>query len=160
MHLSWKDIKKYVIFTLIFIWLLLFSHLFYLYSQEIGKEQAVKWWVFIEWIVSQPVNPIPYLWNNYYSKYIQSLLFGWCLNSYDAQQLCSVSTNDYKTFNISLAKDTYWSDGRKLTLDDVYFTYNDILKDNAFQLENQSFTNIENITKQDDNLIVTLKRHL
>jgi len=162
MHFTAKDFKKYIIFALLFIWGTIFAHLFYLYIGSIGEEKPVKWWVLIEWIIKQDkwtiINPIPYLWNNYYSKYVQSILYKWCLNSFLEPELCNVTTNDNKKFIITLTWDNYWTDGRKITLDDVFFTYNDIIFKNSLKLQHPIANNIENIEKLDDKIIVTFNK--
>ena len=161
MHFTWKDFKRYIFFILVFIWFILFSHLLYIYIWKLWEKKPVKWWVIIEWIVKNDsmkiVNPVPYLWNNYFSKYLQSLIFRWCLNSQWKEDLCKVSTNDDKTFYVELSWDNYWSDDRKITLDDIYFTYNDIILNNSLWLKNPIPNNIESIKKTDDNIVVVFK---
>ena len=159
MHFTLKDFKRYLFFVLIFLWVLVFSHLFYIYLKNLWVEKAVKGWVIIEWIVKndnvQIVNPIPYFSNNYYSKYLQSILFKWCLNSKWEEDLCNITTKDNKVFDITLKWDYYWSDGRKLTLDDIYFTYNDIILKNSLQLKNVIPNSIKTIEKNENSIKVT-----
>jgi len=157
MHLTRKDFKRYTFFILLFVWLIIFSHLFYIYIWKVGEDKPVKWWVLIEWFVKNSttnrVNPMPYLGNNYYSKYIQSLLFRWCLDSFWNDDLCSVKTNDNKTFLVYLSGTNYWSDWRQITLDDIFFTYNDVIYKNSLQLTNPIVNNIQSIEKKDNTYI-------
>ena len=159
MHITFKDFKRYSIFTLIFVWLVLFSHLFYLYMQSKSKEIPVKWWILLEWaVVSNVVNPFPYIANNYHSKYVQSLLFRGCLNDLGKNDLCEISTKDRKTFIVKVLDDNYWSDGRKITADDVYFTYNQVIKNNSFKLKNPISNTIEKVEKINSNEVkITFK---
>jgi len=58
--------------------------------------------------------------------------------------LCHVRTTDYKTFLIKIADDKKWSDGDPITLNDVLFTYNDIIVNNAWVLSTlDNYQNIE-----------------
>jgi len=162
MHFSLKDFKKYIIFVIWFAWLLIFSHLFYVYITFTWEEKAVKWWVFLEWVIKNNknyvVNPLPYIWNNYHSKYVQHLLYRSCLNSFWSWDLCNIKTTDYKTFKISLSWNNLWSDWKKITLDDLYFTYNNVIKDNSFGLENPIPNNLDKIQIDGDILLVSFKK--
>ena len=147
MHITKKDIKKYILFSLIFIWLIMFFHLWYLYLQQSNQQQAIKWWVLLEWIVWNAVNPLPYLWNWYYSRYVQSLLYKWCLNNDWNSDLCNVKTSDHKTYFVTLTWNNYWTSWRKITLDDIYFTYNDIIKNNSLNLDYPIVNDLKNVVK-------------
>lgn len=158
MKITSKDFKKYIIFSLLFLWLIIFSHLFYMYIKSNSIEKPIKWWVLLEWVINEPINPLPYIWNNYYSKYVQSLLYRGCLKDTLEQDLCSISTKDDKTFYVSLIWDNKWSDWTKIILDDVYFTYNDIIKNNTFNLKNIQNKSIKNIKKEWDKIIITFNK--
>ena len=154
MHITHKDLKKYVLFSLIFIWLVLFWHLFYKYVEKISTPKPVKGWIFLEWVLTKNIiNPFPYIWNNYYSKYVQSYLFKSCLNDLGQDELCHVSTSDRKTFTITLTGNNYWSDGRKITADDVFFTYEQVIKNNSFWLENPIPNTIKKVEKIDSKTV-------
>ena len=155
MHLTFKDLRKYVIFVIFFLWFIVFFHLFYIYLQSLWTQRAVRWWVFLEWVVWSPINPLPYMRNNYYSEYVRNLLYKSCLDDNLKEQLCSVKTSDNKTFIVGLSWDNYWKDGRKITLDDIYFTYNDIIKNNSLKLINPIPNNISTIKKNNDNIKIT-----
>ncbi len=158
MHLTFKDLRKHIIFVLFFLWLMVFFHLWYVYLQSLWQEKAVRWWVFLEWVISSPVNPLPYVWNNYYSKYVQSLLYSSCLDDNGDEELCSIKTSDNKTFTVNLSWDHYWKDDRKITLDDIYFTYNDVIKENSLSLENSISNNIVSIEKKENNIEIIFER--
>lgn len=155
MHLTHKDLKNYIIFVIFFLWFIVFSHLFYIYLQSLWTHSAVRWWVFLEWVVWAPINPLPYMWNNYYSEYVKSLLYKSCLDDTLKPELCDVKTYDNKTFIVSLTWDNYWKDNRKITLDDIYFTYYDIIKNNSLKLIRPVPNNILTIKKNDDNIKIT-----
>ncbi len=46
------------------------------------------------------------------------------------EELCTVSTENYQVFTVSVLPWQYRSDGNEITLNDVYFTYKTILRDN------------------------------
>ena len=147
MHITKKDIKKYILFSLIFLWLIIFFHLWYLYLQKSNKREAIKWWVLLEWVVWNVVNPLPYLWNWYYSRYVQSLLYKWCLDSDWKPDLCNVETSDHKVYTVTLRWTHYWSSWKKITLNDIYFTYNDIIKNNSLNLNYPIVNDLKSVTK-------------
>lgn len=147
MHITKKDIKKYILFSLIFVWLIIFFHLWYLYLQQSNKEKPIKWWILLEWVVWEKINPLPYLWNWYYSRYVQSLLYRWCLNNDWTPDLCNVKTSDHKTYFVTLTWNNYWTSWRKITLDDVYFTYNDIIKNNSLNLTYPIVNDLKSVVK-------------
>lgn len=155
MHLTFKDLRKYIIFVIFFLWFIIFSHLFYVYIESLWTKKPVRWWVFLEWVVWLHVNPLPYMWNNYYSEYIRSLLYKSCLNDKLKPELCSVKTTDNKNFTVSLSWDNYWKDGKRISLDDIYFTYNDIIKNNSLKLINPVPNNIVNIKKNKNDINVS-----
>jgi peptide/nickel transport system substrate-binding protein len=58
--------------------------------------------------------------------------------------LCHVTTRDYKTYYTTISSGHIWSDGVPLTIDDIYFTYNDIIKNNKLSIPYlESYSNIE-----------------
>lgn len=154
MYLTLKDLKKYFIFVLFFFWILIFSHLFYLYIQEKWKIKPIRWWTIIEGVINKPLTFLPYIGNNYHSKYLQSLLYKTCINWLWENEICSINTNDDKKFVVKLTWDNYWSDGRKITLDDIYFTYENIIRKNSLNLSKQIPNDVKNIEKKEDSLIV------
>jgi len=62
--------------------------------------------------------------------------------------LCDIYTDDYKVFTLSVPPNTIWSDGEPLTVEDVFFTYSTLLKENVRNLP--QFTNYKNINIQID----------
>lgn len=48
--------------------------------------------------------------------------------------MCHVTTTDFKTYYVSLSTWFDRSDGRKVHVDDVFFTYNDIVKNNIWNI--------------------------
>lgn len=46
------------------------------------------------------------------------------------EELCNVSTTDYQTFTVTVKEWQYRKDGTEFSLNDIYFTYNTLLKQN------------------------------
>ncbi len=138
--LSYKRIFKYTIVILLLIWIILSIHIFYVYLQENSIKIPFKWWTLVEWW-TRNINYLPYTSINDDDKFYQSLLFKACLTPYVSwtnillkEELCKVETTNYKNFKIYLLKNNIWSDWTPISLEDVYFTYHDIIIQNKFNL--------------------------
>lgn len=74
--------------------------------------------------------------------FYQSFLFDACIN-YDTLttqglrgENCKITTQDYQTYYVSLpAEPKVWSDGRPMSLDDIYFTYHKIISQNSWGIK-------------------------
>jgi len=97
------------------------------------------------------------MWNNYYSDYVRSILYKSCLNSNFEEELCALETSDNKNFIIHLTWNNEWKDGKKISLEDIYFTYNDIVKNNVLWFINPVSNNIVSIEKNKDNIKITFE---
>ena len=147
-----KNISSRLILGLgIGLWSLLALHIFFVYSQSLAVKQNVKWWTFLQWIIWS-INYLPYISDRREDRYIQNFLFDGCSNSYVswtdilyADKLCKISTNDNKTFNV-LINTWAWSDWKNVSIDDIFFTYNNIIKNNSLWLAWEEFSQLE-ITK-------------
>jgi hypothetical protein len=89
-----------------------------------------------------PAFYLPYSSDSDKYKFYQSLLFRGCLSPYVSgtqilykQDLCKVETENYRDFYVYLATSDNWSDQVPISLDDVYFTYKNILVDNKFNFK-------------------------
>jgi ABC-type transport system substrate-binding protein len=70
--------------------------------------------------------------------------------------MCHVSTKDYQHYLVSLNSGYTWSDGVPVSLDDVFFTYNDILTDNNWAIPQlEQYTNVEVSNADDGQVLVT-----
>ncbi|HKL44258.1 MAG TPA: hypothetical protein VJ892_03190 [Candidatus Absconditabacterales bacterium] len=92
---------------------------------------------FVEGIFST-TSFLPYLNNDWQSKFYQGFLFDSCLDlEIDKNgkpeykdSLCHITTRDYKTYYANVESGHIRSDGVPFTIDDVFFTYNEIIKSN------------------------------
>ncbi len=142
---------RYVFFITLIMWLLTTVYVIYQYLWSTSKQVITKWWTFVEWIFNT-TSFLPYLNNDWQSKFYQSFLFDKCLD-YSINEkwvieyqdkLCHVTTRDYKTYYITVDSGTTWSDGVPFSIDDVYFTYHDILQENVLNLSYlDKYSNIE-----------------
>lgn len=58
--------------------------------------------------------------------------------------LCHVKTSDYRTYTITLWSGNIWSDWVPLSINDIYFTYHDIIYKNILELKQlESYKNLE-----------------
>ena len=49
--------------------------------------------------------------------------------------MCKVRSDDSKKYTIKINPDLIWSDGTPMTNEDIFFTYNDIIKENKWNLD-------------------------
>lgn len=122
------------------LWFLSWLFITYKYLLSFSNEKESKWWTFVEWIFSD-TSYLPYLRNDRQSKFYQWLLFHGCIWSKlngekidFSDDMCHITTTDFKTYYISLLTWYSWFDTRPVTLDDIFFTYNDIIKNNTWNI--------------------------
>jgi hypothetical protein len=110
----------------------------YRYVSSLNSRASGKWGTFVEATLQKP-NFLPYITSADGDKLYQSLLFQWCVhpvfsgvNVTFQNELCIVETNDRQTFTITMnpENNSTWSDSAPVTINDVYFTYKSIIKDN------------------------------
>lgn len=141
-HSSFKKALRYIFFVAITLWVIISAYIIYQYLRSSSKEITTKGGTFVEGIF-ETTSFLPYLRNDEKSLFYQGLLFKWCLTySLDANgtitykdSLCHVTTTDYRTYHLMLMSGNIWSDGVPLSLNDIYFTYHDIVYKNVFGLK-------------------------
>lgn len=106
---------------------------------------------------SQPITYLPYLSMSKSDRWYQHLLYRGCIMMGSGNQLtgdiCTVTSSNNKTYNISLNPGLSWSDGTPITINDVFFTYHDIVKSNEWGLSFlDSYSKLE-ITQNSDGTI-------
>mgnify|MGYP002347504721 CR=1 FL=1 len=137
--------------------------MFYVYVSYISPKTPVKWGTFVQGTF-EPVSFLPYTSLKNDDKLYQSFLFDWCLEPYVSgtqilfeEDLCNVQTKDFQTFDITIKDNPKWSDGLSVSINDVYFSYNNILKENQWWIAGfESFANLE-IKKSEDGKSMTVK---
>lgn len=148
---SFKRFLKYLFFVVFIFWTLVWIFLIYNYYQSSSEQVVSKWGTFVEWIF-WTTSFLPYLQMDAQSNFYQWLMFRKCLEQkFDAdwnieyeKDLCTVKTNDDRIYTVSLNTGNTWSNGVLISIDDIFFTYNDIIKNNKLGLKPlEKYNNIE-----------------
>ncbi len=139
-----KDRRK--ILSYIYAWLfavrcIVWMHVFYVYASSQSTWNKSKWWTFVE-ATTDPISFLPYTSENDSQKVFQHLLFEACVtpridwtNITYENTLCNVTTQNYETFSVTVPPNNFWSDEEPITIEDVYFTYQTILKENFWNID-------------------------
>ncbi len=85
---------------------------------------------------------MPYLRTDEQSAFYQWLLFNSCLKYIPNEQngtykpdICDISTSDNQTYLLSFSGNAIWSDWTPLSMDDIAFTYDDVVAKNKWNLK-------------------------
>lgn len=112
----------------------------YQYLFLTSKQVISKWWTFVEGIFDA-TSFLPYLRNDEQSRFYQSLLYRSCLSyTIDGHKIeykddmCHVTTKDYQHYFVSLNSWYTRSDGVPVSNNDIFYTYNDILSHNNWDI--------------------------
>lgn len=121
-------LKKYLFLISILFFVLSLTHLIYLFLYSDSKFVPIKWGTISEWLIwwFPSLNPLePLNWNN---KYLVNLLYR-SLLQYDpinkkiVSDLASCDIENLKQIECYLNDNIYWSNWKKITVDDVISTY-------------------------------------
>ncbi len=142
-------VAKYWFSILLAGWIIISMSIMYQFVLYASTSTDSKGWTLVQW-VEKSVSYLPYVqaddeWFTY-----RSLLFDSCLNysrSWDFYSLqnnvCEVSSTDNKEFTIKVLSGIKRSDGVSLTTDDVFFTLNDVIRNNKRNLSSvEQYNNI------------------
>ena len=102
----------------------------YEYINFSSLKEVKKWWTFVEGIY-EPISYLPYRWDHEKNHFYQTLLFPGCEWWIDGP-LCDISTTDDKVYTITIKTWYQWSDKSPFTLDDIIFSYQDIVISNLW----------------------------
>ncbi|MBS8121918.1 hypothetical protein [Candidatus Vampirococcus lugosii] len=145
----WKFFK-YFYSGILVLWILITVHVVYAFVYDISEQVPVKGGTFVHGVFSQATY-LPYLSNTGEDKFFQSLLFNGCLSPYVdntniefEEDLCNIKTSNFRVFEISVKEGKKWNDGTPITNDDIFFTYNELIKNNIRNISSlNSFSNLE-----------------
>lgn len=134
-----KYTKLEKVLILIFAWGMFFSwlKLFLMYSESQSEHIAYSWGIYAEWIIWEAslINPL-FSNLNPIDKDISSLIFRGLMKyeSWSIVDDIAVHTlsTDHKTYTFTLNEWIKWQDWEPLTIEDVYFTYHDIIQSPDF----------------------------
>ena len=138
------------------------------------SQEDKKWGTFVEWIFSE-VSYLPYLKNDDQSVFYQKFLFRSCLNLYRedhehgmidgvymwenlwfAQDLCKVYTEDNQNYVLRIAdENAVWSDWVPVTIEDIFFTYDEILRKNRWWISSLNTRNSVKVSLEDGKVNVS-----
>ena len=134
----------------------------YFYFFSTGSKESKKWWTFVEWIFNE-VSYLPYLKTDDQSIFYQRFLFRSCLNPYELdengvykQDLCKVFTDDDKNYILKIIDESaMWSDWVSVSIEDVYYTYEEILHNNRWEIPSLNTWNSVSVSLEDWKVKVT-----
>lgn len=155
---------RYSFFVVLIWWVLVSIYVIYQYFWACSKQVITKWWTFVEGIFST-TSFLPYLNSDSQSKFYQWFLFDKCLDytiddngsiSYK-DKLCHVTTRDYKTYYITINTNETRSDWVPFSIEDIYFTYNEIIKNNKLEIPSLEKYSSLDVSMEADQVKVVFK---
>lgn len=152
----WKKIWKYLLEVIFILWIIISFIFWYFYLLSTWSQEDKKWWTFVEGIFDQ-VSYLPYLKTDDQSVFYQKFLFRSCLNLYETdedwkykQDLCKVYTEDDQNYILKIIdEDAVWSDWSKVSIEDVFFTYDSILRQNIWDIASLNTRNTVSVSLED-----------
>ena len=138
------------------------------------SQEEKKWGTFVEWIFDE-VSYLPYLKNDDQSVFYQKFLFRSCLDLYNSDEiygvvdwvymwekiwyapdLCKIYTEDNQNYVLRIADwNVVWSDWNLVTIDDVFFTYDEILRKNRWWIPSLNTWNSVNVSLEDGKINIS-----
>lgn len=145
-----RRILRYTFFVWFILWILVSIYIWYQYIRFSSQQITTKWGTFVEWIF-ETTSFLPYLQNNFSSNFYQGLLFNSCSkqifsweNRTIEQDLCKIYTPDNQSYEIILSKWMIRSDWTPVSIEDIFFTYDEILHQNIRNIKSlDTYKNIE-----------------
>ena len=170
----WKKIWKYLLRVVLILWILVSFVFLYFYLLATGSQEEKKWGTFVEWIFDE-VSYLPYLKSDDQSVFYQKFLFRSCLNLYKpdqehgmidwvymwenlwyAQDLCKVYTEDNQNYVLKIGDESaIWSDWVPVTIEDIFFTYDEILRKNRWWIASLNTWSTVKVSLEDGKVNVT-----
>lgn len=132
-----KRILRYILFVAIVCRVLISVYIGYQYVWFSSESLSAKGGTFVEGIFDK-TSYLPYLSNDPQSLFYQGLLFNNCIkdtaSGVTPSDLCRVYTEDNQHFVIALNPWFIWSDGTPMNIEDIFFTYHDIVHQNKWDI--------------------------
>ena len=139
----------------------------YFYLLSTGFQEEKKWWTFVEWIFDE-VSYLPYLKTDDQSLFYQKFLFRACLDLYNldvvtteegwryVEWLCKVYTEDDQNYVVKiLDENVVRSDWERVNIEDVFFTYDEIIRKNRREIQSLNTWNSIAVALEDGKVKVT-----
>ena len=156
-----KKIWKYLLRIILLLWIIVSFVFWYFYLLATWSQEEKKWGTFVEWIFDE-VSYLPYLKNDDQSVFYQKFLFQSCLDLYNldivtteewwkyAEGLCKVYTDDTQNFVLKIIdENATWSDWKPLTIEDIFFTYDEIIRKNRREIQSLNIWNSVTVSLED-----------
>ena len=163
----WKRVWKYLLRVVFLLWIIVSFVFWYFYLLATWSQEEKKWWTFVEWIFDE-VSYLPYLKNDDQSVFYQKFLFRSCLDLYNlniitteewwkyGEGLCKVYTDDGQNFILKIIdENAEWSDWRPVSIEDVFFTYDEIIRKNRWEVQSLNTWNTVTVALEDDKVKVS-----
>ncbi len=152
---TWEKVFRYLLGVVITLWIIVSFIMGYFYLLATGSQITKKGGTFVEGIFDQ-ISYLPYLKNDEQSSFYQNFLFRSCLHPYALDEegnfsadLCRVYTEDNKNFVVRVEEGISWSDGGAVTIDDVFFTYDEIIRQNRWGIQSLNVWNAITVALED-----------
>ena len=138
---KFSKIEKLLI---IFLFLAVFfsiSKIGYTYFEENSTSKPAFWWLYSESLVWDVnfLNPV-FSNLNKVDRDISYFLFRWLMRYKNWKIVDDIATHtlseDKITYTFKVKKNIFWHDWKKLTADDIYYTYHDVLQSPDFENKN------------------------
>jgi hypothetical protein len=104
---------------------------FYKYINFSSIKEVKKWGTLVEWIY-EPISYLPYWWDHEKNHFYQTILFPGCEWWIDGS-LCDIQTTDNKVYSIKIKTGIQRSDKEPFVMDDIIFSYQDIVISNLWE---------------------------
>jgi len=163
----WKRVWKYLLRVVFLLWIIVSFIFWYFYLLATWSQEEKKWWTFVEWIFNE-ISYLPYLKTDDQSIFYQKFLFRSCLDSYNleilpdpvwwryAEGLCKVYTEDDQNYVLKIIDDgSVWSDGYPLNIEDIFFTYDEIIRKNRWDIQSLNTWNSITVSLEDGKVKVS-----
>ncbi len=120
------------------IWCIVTGFIIYDYVIFASVKETKKWWTLVE-AIYEPISYLPYRGNHTKNIFYQKLLFRGCKDEFNGNKnpfsdpLCVVTTKDNKLYTVRIQTGQQRSDANPIILDDILFTYKNIVVGNIWQ---------------------------
>lgn len=157
-----KRFLRYSFFVILFLFLIISIWVFYDYVRNSSEHVVSKWWTYIEWLTSS-TSYLPYLNTDPQSYFYQSLLFRSCMDFQREENwqvvytpdLCNVETQDNQNYTVTLKDQVSWSNWVPMSINDLFFTFQDIIALNKLDFSWNEIRNGTEVTQESDVITVT-----
>ena len=170
----WKKVWKYLLRVVLILRILVSFVFWYFYLLATWSQEEKKWGTFVEWIFDE-VSYLPYLKTDDQSIFYQKFLFRSCLDLYNSDEiygvvdwvymwekiwyapdLCKIYTEDNQNYVLRIADwNVLWSDWNPVTIDDVFFTYDEVLRKNRRSISSLNTWSSVNLSLEDWKIIIS-----